>query len=305
MGGSLISSLIRVVSRPTNEESIGFSREGEFLVRCIATPDAGGRAEWTRGSSVAVVPIKVQNIAARALAANQAALTQIQVLEAERDRATGQERARLDARIAALRSADTASVEAAGGAALEALDASIAAVDELVAAEREGTPRAQRSPRARILAVQLELQHLDVGEYRRALTQQRGEVQARVGLAARLAVRMPAGAYRPHITLASEETGQVTEVLAMLGEAYDSREGHRRYLLADLTSPSPRDRYEFEGRSSQAGVAGHSEAVRNALVDFRENNGYGRGTIAIRLPDALATAAGGPLASRYMFQVVK
>lgn len=296
MGGSLISSFIRVLSRPTNEESIGFSREGEFLVRCIATPYAGGRAEWTRGSSVAVAPIKVQNIGTRALAANQAALTQIKALEAERDRATGEDRARLDARIVALRRADTASVDQAGSEALKALDESIAAADEIEAANRQGTPREQRSPRARVLAVQLELQHVDVGEYRRELTRQRGEVQARLGLAARFAVRMPAGAYRPHITLASEETGQVIDVIAMLGEAHDSREGHRRYLLADLTSPSPRDRYEFEGRSSQAGVAGHREAVRNALVDFRENNGYGRGTIAIRLPEALETAAGGSLA---------
>lgn len=79
----------------------------------------------------------------------------------------------------------------------------------------------------------------------------------------------------------------------MLGELAGSRDGRRRWALVDFTSGSSRDTYE--GASSQTGHAGHVEAIRDALRNLAENGGYGRGTLAIRLPQELDEALGQPV----------
>ena len=72
MIGSLIGSFFAIVTRPLNEQSIGFDNEGEYLIRCVATPIASDEAKADpdhhviRASSVAVLPIRVQNLSRRA-----------------------------------------------------------------------------------------------------------------------------------------------------------------------------------------------------------------------------------------------
>ena len=96
--------------------------------------------------------------------------------------------------------------------------------------------------------------------------------------------------YRPQMTLVSEENGQAIPLIMMLGEAGSvsgkaSEEGHRHWILYNVTSDKTQRRYH--GHSTKAGREGTIEAIRNAFVDFRENAEYGRGTIAIRLPQVL------------------
>lgn len=295
LGKASISSYIDLVSLPRSEQGIGWDREGEFLLRCVATPSSDESSVIRRASSVATFAVKVVDVNRRAAEVNERGQRELRRLEAERDAAEGEAREQLDARIAGLRRAETATAAELGGDAVRALEQRLAVADRLASDEKAGTPREQRSAEARLLDVQLELQGIPLGEYQRELRAQKEGMAQRMRLIAQVDGRIPGRDFRPHVTLVSEETGQVNELIMMLGEAEGSREGARHYLVADVTAPSPRDRYVFEGRSTQPGAAGHAEAVRRAFVDFRENNGYGRGTLAIRLPEALEEAAGGPL----------
>src|SRR5207302_2394957 len=97
------------------------------------------------------------------------------------------------------------------------------------------------------------------------------------------------------VTLASEENGQTYQLLTVLGQTKTLKDdGVVEYRLADVTSKGHQQQYR--GTSMAAGPAGHHEAIRKAFVNFRENNGYGRGTIVIRLPAELENdPAIGPL----------
>ncbi len=97
------------------------------------------------------------------------------------------------------------------------------------------------------------------------------------------------GEVRPRVALASEENGQVTPVLMMLGQLNESDEAHKQWRLVDITSPGSRD--DYTGESYLPGPVGHSVAIRDAFRNFAENNQYGRGTIAIRLPAELQVYA--------------
>lgn len=295
LGAASISSYIDIITTPRSEQGVGWDHEGEFLIRCVATPSADDTSVVRRASSVATFVVKVMDVNRRATEVNERGANELRRLEAERDKAQGEAREKLDARITALRKAETGTAAELGADAVKALEQRIAVADRLAADRKAGTPREQRSPEARLLDVQLELQGIPLDEYQKELRAQKEGMDARMRLIGEVDGRIPGRDFRPHVTLVSEETGQVNELIMMLGEAEGSREGARHYLLADVTAPSPRDKYVFEGRSTQAGAAGHAEAVRKAFVDFRENNGYGRGTLAIHLPVALEEAAGGPL----------
>ncbi|WP_208729635.1 eCIS core domain-containing protein [Corallococcus exercitus] len=294
-GKASISSYIDLVTTPRSEQGVGWDHEGEFLVRCVASPQFDDDSPVRRASSVAAVVVKVMDVNQRATQVNDQNLAKLRRLEALRDQATGEERDGLDAQIAALRRVETASVAELGGDARTALDERIAVANQLAADRKGSVARDSRTPASRLLDAQLELQGIPLEEYQQQLAQQKEQVGQRLQLIGKVGARIPGANFRPAVTLVSEENGQVHELVMMLGEAEGSREGARHYLLADVTAPSPKDRYVFEGRGSQAGTKGHAEAVRKAFVDFRENNGYGRGTLALRLPKALEDAAGGPL----------
>ncbi len=92
--------------------------------------------------------------------------------------------------------------------------------------------------------------------------------------------------HRPRMVLASGVNGQVTPILAMLGEMPRTNEDDPpTWRLVDITSPGSRDYYE--GETSLTGEDGHQEAIRRAFREFAEGNPYGRGTIAVRLPPQL------------------
>ncbi|CAM3971489.1 eCIS core domain-containing protein [Corallococcus exiguus] len=294
-GKASISSYIDLVTTPRSEQGVGWDHEGEFLVRCVASPQFDDDSPVRRASSVAAVVVKVMDVNRRATQVNDQNLTKLRRLEALRDQATGEERDGLDAQIVALRRVETASVAELGGDARTALEERIAVANQLAEDRKGSVARDSRTPASRLLDVQLELQGIPLEEYQQQLAQQKEQLGQRLQLIGKVGARIPGANFRPAVTLVSEENGQAHELVMMLGEAEGSREGARHYLLADVTAPSPKDRYVFEGRSSQAGTKGHAEAVRKAFVDFRENNGYGRGTLALRLPKALEDAAGGPL----------
>lgn len=303
LGGSLIGSYVSVLTQPLNERKIGFDRPGDFLIRCIATPVTGEDAKVVRASSVAVTPIRVMTVQQRATAANTAEDKAILDMEDQLKKTPpGPEHDELERKIAAARAAQTQNAAESTSSVLKALEAKIKVLGDLDDAEGKGLPRDQRTPEVRLLAAQLEMMSLSRADYRKQLEAQRDGVaaaQKRVSDFGEPLFRDSRDAsnsrphYRPSVTLASEENGQVIPMLMMLGESPDSVDGKRRYWLVDVTSASTQQKYE--GKSAKKGHEGHEEAIRNAFVAFREDADYGRGTIAIKLPKTLETALGKPV----------
>lgn len=306
LAGSAISSFIDAVTKPLNEQKISFATEGDFLVRCVATPAHEDDAVYIRASSVATTLVRAEEIHKRAASVNDK--TDSDIARLEKDAAdptkSDKDKKSAEAQLKALRDSLTATTSELGASALQLTNQRLAVAEELQADEEARKPRQERSPEVRLVAVQLELQHRnDPGydpahvlyDYVESLRNQKKELESRLKLTGDVVRKMSGANYHPRVTLVSEETGQVNELLMVLGEAANSTDSNRHYLLADVTTSNPHDRYIFEGESTQAGLAGHSEAIRKAFVDFRENNGYGRGTIAIRLPSTLEQDVGGPI----------
>ncbi len=88
--------------------------------------------------------------------------------------------------------------------------------------------------------------------------------------------------YTPIATLASEVTGRTYPFLMMLGEASDSSIDHVKYVLVDMSNPNKSKKYHGAGKNKAA-------AIRSAFKDFAENNDYGEGYIAYRVPGVMRT----------------
>ncbi|MEN0064584.1 MAG: DUF4157 domain-containing protein [Myxococcota bacterium] len=292
LGGSLISSYVTAVTTPRNERGVAWDQQGEFLVRCVATPEAGEDAQVIRASSVAAVPIKVQTVQGRAESENNRILNEIADLKQELASTTDEaRRASLQRRIDAMERADQATASEGALESMELVASKLAVARALSRAERNRTPREERSDEVRLLAAQLALLEIPITDYIQQLEGQHRELASLRRRALQAEGQISGPNYRPQVTLASEENGMVTQFILLLGEVAGSREGRRRYVLADVTSQRTRG-YYTGSVSTRSGLAGHNEAIRNAFVDFRENAEYGRGTIAIRLPPNLIEAVG-------------
>lgn len=290
--GALVSSYASIVTQPLNERNIGFDRVGVFVVRCTATPHPAEsrhippEQRRQRASSIAAAVIAVVPIQQRAVEANRADLDAIAQQRRElADMPPGPERTARERDVEAMVAATEAGPAASVDSTIHSLERALASLTELETADRNDTPRESRSPEARILDVQLQLSNTARRDYRRDVERQLAEARALRGRVGHFGSRFHGTTYRPHVTLASEETGQIFPMVMMLGQAADSREGGRHYILADVTSASTQQTYE--GRSGAAGEASHNEAIFRAFIDFRENAEYGRGTIAVRMPEAL------------------
>lgn len=287
IGGSLISSYISLVSMPLNERSIGFDKEGDYLIRCVATPVPSDRVpedkRIVRASSIRAIPIRVQKINDRAKQALEEKPEDIAAMEKKlAEMKDGDEKTKLQAMLKQRQDENTPE---AVTRQLKATDEKLRVLYDLESFDREKKPRSERTIEARLLDVQLQLMNIPRDEYRRNLTAQANQLAAILESTQKLGGKITGANYRPDVVLASEENGQVIKMLMMLGEGDGSKDGKRIYNLVDVTSPKTRAVYE--GRSSKTGDEGHTEAIRNAFVNFRENNGYGRGTLALKLPQKL------------------
>jgi len=304
--GSLISSYVSIVTNPLNERSIGFDRTGEFLVRCVATPNVSDAARADpdnhviRASSIAALPIRVMDINARAKESVDEETNQLAKLEKDVKDATDEKsRKEAELKLEAARKATAQAGQAAFKSSVGGIRDQLATarllkkhMDEHVPDKELSAPELwlelaleQRATTVDAMISQLERQLKTMagegsdkgegqGEHEKWVAGQGGQFKGGVE-------------YRPRVVLASEETGQVTPVLMMLGEAKDSTDAHPKWRLVDISSPSSRDIYE--GESGSQGAAGHGAAIRDAFRNFAENNEYGRGTIAIRLPSQLTS----------------
>ncbi|HET9872842.1 MAG TPA: DUF4157 domain-containing protein [Propionibacteriaceae bacterium] len=309
--GSIIGSFVDELTMPLNERSIGFDRVGDFVIRCVATPVWSDEAvadpahHVLRASSIAALPIRVQWLGARAAEAADREATSVAEARAQLEAAlrSGNER-----RIAAARATLERLLRAGRTGSFDLFTQSLAATRRQLAAAEALAEHVRNRAGVDALSddeVLLQIHLLQTGgslEAHTAALKRQLEALTANGNEAWIRAEHDKFAavggttdFRPRLALASRETGQVSEIRTMLGQLGPSQsyEGHRRWALVDITSPGSRDVYV--GESGLPGHAGQVAAIRDAFRRFAENAGYGRGTLAIRLPEELATALGAPV----------
>lgn len=309
--GSVVAAFFSLITRPLNEQAIGFDNEGDFILRCVATPvvDQAWLAQHgvprehqiIRASSIAVLPVRVESIEHRAAEANRGEAQQIDearsrlaaaratlaAARTDRARADAQEQvAQCERELAILLRRQTQDELGHLSSTIEDLQHQKTLLDKLDDYEARDVPLEQRETDVLKFDVGLRIQNISRADFRTQLLaalamRQRQERTARAWSA------HYRRQFRPRVAFASEVTGQTILMEMVLGEERDSRQagGAAHWVLADVTSPSTQMRYD--GRSGQAGLAGDAAAIRAAFVNFRENGDYGRGTIAITLPPEL------------------
>lgn len=307
--GSIIGSFIDVLTEPLNARSIGFDNNGDYIIRCVATPQATEeqRADpehhVIRASSVAVMPIRVQPINERAREAVDKEQATIDARQAALDAAkldgsdakVAHAQAELDAVQTAGRMSGFETLEGQ----VSQLKASIQVAKELRAHRASGVKDEFWSDDEVRLAITLVKTRTTLDAY---LRQRENGLEAlngkdddhltwsreqRKGFVAVGGVTE----FRPRMVLASEETGQVTELNCMLGQISPGPDAPWKWRLVDVTTAGTRDYYT--GSSPLPGAAGREAAIRDAFRNFAENADYGRGTLAIRMPKELTAALGG------------
>ena len=311
--GSLIESFVSVITEPENERSIGFDHEGDFLIRCVATPLPSDEARADpdhhviRASSVAVLPIRVENIGTRAARAVDEEARELAAAEARlREAEASHDPKRIAearAHLEALRGASTKGAYDLFTGQIEALRKNVRVAEAVKANLLTGKPEKEWEEDELNLQIALVLRKTTVDEYlpaaRAQLVAVAGKDDADLDWVRSQHDKLkPVGGhvdFRPRAVLASRETGQVVPLRLMLGRVSGPTERHARWLLVDFTSPAIRDYYE--GESALPGVAGDTLAIRDCFRKLAESGNWGRGTLAIRLPAELSAALGQPVES--------
>lgn len=312
--GSIVGSFIDVLTQPLDAQSIGFDHDGDYIVRCVATPVVSDEAREDpdhhviRKSSISVLPIRVSQVKARAVEALNREDDVIAAKERklEEAKAKGEQWAidNAQAEVDALKKAKGRSASEEFRTRVDYLRDQVRVAESLQkrrTAPLPTTPAGEKhSPYADWddAEVDLAFRLHGMGKPLQAYLQEMKtalEQMTKSGHAAWVkehATFEPVGSvkaeFRPRLVLASEVTGQVTDVLCMLGQVSKGDNAPWKWKLVDITSPGSRD--EYVGTSSKPGEEGRAEAIRDCFRRFAEKSGYGRGTLAIRLSDDLRAA---------------
>jgi hypothetical protein len=314
--GSIIGSFLDAVTQPLNARAIGFDDNGDYIIRCVATPLASDEAKADpdhhviRASSVAVIPIRIQEINKRAEGGLDVEQQNLDAKQAALDKA----KAAGDANK--IKVAEAALSDAKNASTMGGLATLKAQIGDLKEAIRVATSlrdhRAARIPDDKwpdeevSLSIRLIKENLTLENFLTSRTNMLEGLDkdgANVKFAEEHANFTTIGGtvedgkrtggvtdVRPRIVLASEETGQVTDILCMLGQTSPEGAAPTTWRLVDITSNSTHDYYS--GSSPLGGKAGRDAAIRDCFRNFAENADYGRGTLAIRMPKELIAAVG-------------
>ena len=303
IGAELISSYFALVTAPLNQRSIGFNRKGTFLLRCFAQPvvdrakvleslERGGHPV-VRAPSVDTMIVRVSQINERAQEALGADLAGVAQLE--KDLKGADEFKRLDA--------ETDLPEARAGLEDDNLQAveryerhierELGRIGEWRKADDAKVPLDSRDSKLWYWHAKLENSGKTLAAYETELTDARKQLPAMKARITGFGMKelKPGRVVRPRMILVSEVNGQLYQLVVNLGEAKRSAPGRRVWRLIDVTSEDTQDDYEGSGDT-------HAEAIQAAVDAFRDNSEYGRGSLAVRLPDALDRLAGGKVILR-------
>ena len=298
LGGALIKAPISLLAAPTSNRKVGFNRSGMFLLRCYAQPvvterdleriEAKGLRPIIRPASVAILPVEVIDINKRATQVNDAELDQIRTLEAQVEhppfpysRADVQKR--LDTLLATKKANNEEAIRlsiAHAEAELEQIKTWRELGDKHVALEDRGDALRQWHATLDMTGIDMDQYAATLRQNLATLNQTLTRVTTGFGVS-----KLTGTVYRPRITLISELDGQAYPIMANLARDAEAGPGQIRWRLNDLTSPTTQQTFVGKGATNQ-------EALRDLFLEFAEKNEYGRGSIAVRLPESLATDLG-------------
>ncbi len=287
-------AFISRVASPLNDKTIGFPKEGEYVVRCVATPQTAPDDPVRRASSIAVRAVRVMSVRARAQEADKEEDTRLSELEGQKEKPPAwTTKAQVEEEIAELKKLQAGGHTENTEFLLEKASKQIAIANELKDADAQRLPKTQRSAEARWLKVRLDSRNVLIDDYiaetqrrQKQLIEMRGRLQ---GFGSKRKSGEPL--YSPRVTLASEENGVAYKLIMTLAQTKSKAEDKKcEFRLADVTMKDSQQ--EYLGFSEKDGIEGEREAARNAFVRFREANEYGRGTIVIRLPEDLKKRLG-------------
>jgi Domain of unknown function (DUF4157) len=313
--GTIIESYAELLFAPWEERALSFPGEGDFLVRCVATPQASDKAKADpehhviRASSVAVLPVRVASLNRRAAEVAEREQQQLsKSLDDLRDaKATGSPteiaaaQADFDAKLAARslggRDAFTAHIaflKAQIGVTSRLVVHQAARIDPRLLPEDElrtlvWLTAEQMEPATYLRDLRAELKSL-TGSEKTDATMSSGETWVENQFSSFTTFGQHKD-FRPRAGLASEENGQVIPLRLMLGYTPLQRGGLARWTLVDITAASTR--YWYDGSSPLPGPAGHAAAIRDAFQHFANKCDYGRGALAVQLPSELTDAVDG------------
>jgi hypothetical protein len=330
--GTVVGSFVSLVTQPSNEQGIHWEGPGTYVVRCITARPPLQREDApknaiVRAPSVAILPIRVMT--AQEMATRLTTPTDLRQAEAElaelRRRiatATDEERPGLEQQVAEAQAAVARLPEADQATMTSHLDDTSASIDEqlalaelLVRLRATNTeplswlPQVDRLMTGQLrdlgrtaeqvfghvvgLHVQLNLAHREPETLTEELRRSQEQVRQQRSALAEVAGDLQGPAFRPHMAFVPRMDGRSLPLTMVLSEARGSGDGRRHWTLVDLSTPGHHDSYE--GRSSGRGAVGHADAIRAAIRAFVGGVPYGRGTVAVRLPEAMSAYVGGPV----------
>lgn len=311
MGKTIISAWVSKVTEPENRQEIGFKGPGEYLVRCLANPVPDDRKPYDqqtrRATSVAVFPVRVVNVNARAHEVNQqdkSKLERAQQLVANLKKALDAdpsnesimgalELAQLE--LTPMQQSYSYSTVQKVAHELQDFDKQITVLEYLSDAKhsvddikgplhdtalemrREISLSRKRGPNGFVAWYDYEFHLHDVKKARAKKAEQKELAEKKE------AAVEPGTSLRPRVAFVSEENGALVKMDMILGHAKRSSEAQSRWVLADVTTKDTARSYD--GSSTKTGDEGDAEAVRKAFQAFADKAEYGRGTIAIDIPE--------------------
>ena len=299
VGGALVSGGISTLASPVSDRKVDFSQKGLYLLRCFAQPvitdedieriKRKGLEPVIRAASVAILPIEVVPINVRAQQLADAEANQIAELERKRDNPPfpySREDVQKQLDLALASRADNN--EEAVKRSIASAEAELKLIGRWREAQRDSVLLEDRDPALRQWKAMLDIAGVELGVYEKGLRDNLVKLNATLTrVSTGFAIKDTTGPiFRPRLTLVSELDGGVYPIMSNLAEDVSSTAQRRVWRLIDLTSADTQEPYVGSGTTHQA-------AIRRALDKFAENNPYGRGVIAVRLPsDVLAQKIG-------------
>ena len=302
MAKGLVSAWITKMTEPENRRKVEFGTPGEYLVRCLANPvevgDIPESRRIHRATSVGVFPVRVLDVNARGAEVNRHEETEIADLKtalaaaqaelAKDDRDAGVQttvamlsdelgrKEKAAARTSSQRIADDVQSYQVELQALHWLLAHDGSTEGL-----SGSVLATALWVKRQLGLTVSWQWENrIQDVEKALDEKKDQSETATKWAQKVTTEI-----RPRVTFVSEENGAVIQMEMILGQAKGENQEHPDWMLMDVTSPKTQGKYE--GTSSTPGA--HGEAITNAFQDFADKAEYGRGTLAIEIPELPAT----------------
>lgn len=300
--GTPIKSFIALASQPNNEQVIRFDRPGVYLVTCVSSHGPVYATEknphpFVRAPSVAAYTLRVRSpkeLAASTVAPREldAARTKLAELTEQAAHAATDEQAGLrqqiqeqQAEIDRLVAQDRVDLPSLLRSQAQDVPRQIALVKRLIALESTyADPKTWTDFEARVLRVDLQLRHVSAAQELARLEAAQTQLAVQQRSLSEVTDLKDAG-YHPQVAFVPDSDGRVLPVMMQLAERSDSTEAHQRWVLIDVSVSGHRDRYE--GSSTRPGAAGRAAAIGKAFENFAGGVPYGRGEIAIRLPDVL------------------